>query len=474
VRAGMIAARRRLPGDEAVSPLRVALFLIGLLIPALASAADGGIHLYLQPLASSASRLTLSLASVSAVAASGSEHPIALRLKDIGAAAGRQRLLASGRLPAGAYAGFSIQAGRAALQDGPVAVALAVPEAPVRLDFPFVVSDRQAVLVWLTLKYDESLTNGAAFSPVFSAVAPPRPIAELAGFVTNGGSNTMTVFDKRLGQAVGVIETCAGPSGMALDQRRRRAYVACPAADEIQSVDVATASVLERTRVSPGDRPRELALTPDGLTLVSANTGSNSISFFDAATLTRQERINVGSGPGSLLVDPSGKRAFVFNTLSSSVSVIDLAARSLAATLSTDLAPLRGAFSRRGDRLFVIHERSPYLTVLDARQLGVASKARLGAGVDAVAVDPVRDLVCVAGSRDTVVEFYDPNTLLPLYTMRTQSGVAHLAVDAESSALYMVSPDRRSLVIGRLADRKIASEIDVGDDPRWVAVMGEK
>ena len=38
----------------------------------------------------------------------------------------------------------------------------------------------------------------------------------------------------------------------------------------------------------------------------------------------------------------------------------------------------------------------------------------------------------------------------------------------------MVSPDTRSLLVGRLADRKIISDIDVGDRPYWVAIMGEK
>ena len=38
----------------------------------------------------------------------------------------------------------------------------------------------------------------------------------------------------------------------------------------------------------------------------------------------------------------------------------------------------------------------------------------------------------------------------------------------------MVSPGTRSLIVGRLADRKVASEIDVGDGPSWVVVMGER
>lgn len=470
-----IDAHRHVPRAEPVSPFRPLLLVIFVLAPVSAGAADGGVHLYLQPLPPGAARLTFDLTAVSAVSSTGAEYPLALNLKRIGAAeAGRQRLLASGRLPAGSYAGFRFRVGRAALKRDGGEAALAVPDVPARLDFPFAVSDRQAALYWLTLAFQDSLADGAAFSPVFSAAVPPKPMADLAGFVSNTGSNTITVFDKRLSQAVGIIESCAGPAGMALDQVRRRAYVACSKDDEIQSIDVATGEVLERTRVSPGDRPQELALTPDGLTLLSANTGSNSISFFDAASLARLERINVGSGPGSVAIDPAGKRAFVFNTLSSSVSVVDLASRSLAATLSTDLAPLRGAFSRRGDRLYVIHERSPYMTVLDPRQLSVATKARLRTGVSAIEVDTVRDLVCIGGRRDTAIDFYDPNALMPLYSMRTRSGASHLTIDVEYNHLYMVSPDSRSVVIGRLADRKLSSEIDVGDGPCWVAVMGEK
>jgi YVTN family beta-propeller protein len=458
-----------------VSPIRQTIAVFCLLAPAAAGAADGSIHLYLQPLPPDAAKLTFVIASVSAVGTNGTEQPLELNLKTVRQSeAGRQRLLASGRLPTGSYSGFVFTIKQAALKGERGDAALAVPDQPAQLRFPFTVAGQQAPLVWLTLKYPESVTDGAGFSPVFSAVVPTMPIVGHAAFVTNTGSNTITVVDTHLGQAVAVIDTCAGPAGMALDQFRRRLYVACSKDDEIRSIDVATGETIERTRTSPGDKPREVALTPDGLTLLSANTGSGSASFFDAPSLARGERINVGNGPSSVLVDAAGRRAFVFNTLSSSVSVLDIASRSLVATLSTDAAPLRGRFGGRGDRLYVIHERSPYMTVLDPQQLTLITRARLKTSVDALEVDRVRDLVCVGGSQDTAVDFYDPKALMPLYALKTRSGVSYMRIDVETNSLYMVSPDTRSLVVGRLSDRKVASEIDVGDRPYGVAVMGER
>lgn len=457
------------------SVARLILVVACLLTPAVAGAADGGVHLYLQPLPSDAARLTFTIASVAAVKADGTEFPLTLSLNIVGpSATGRQRFLASGRLPSGAYAGLTFRVSKAGLTGAGGEIALVVPDAPVRLDAPFSVTDQQALLLWLALEFPGSVTGTSEFSPVFSATMPSKPIVDHAGFVTNAGSNTITVFDKSLAQAVSVIETCAGPAGMALDRRRRRVYVACSRDDEVLSVDVASGQVAERSRLSPGDQPREVALTPDGTTLVSVNTGSNSISFFDAASLIRQDRINVGSGPNSIQIDPAGRRAFVFNTLSSSVSVIDIASRSVAATLSMDLAPLRGQFNRSGNRLYVIHERSPYLTVLDPQQLTTVLRARLRTGATAIAVDHVRGLVCIGGAGETAIEFYDPNALLPLYSMRIRNGASHLTIDVENNQLYLVSPDTRSLIAGSLADRKVVAEIDVGEGPYWVVVMGEK
>jgi YVTN family beta-propeller protein len=453
--------------------VRPAILAFAFASPA-AAPSDGGLYLYLQPLPVDAGRLTFTIASASAIAATGEESPLRLNLTSVGAAqAGRQRLLASGRLPFGSYAAVTLRVTAAALNDGNKRAALTVPDAPIRLSLPLAIGT-QPTVVWLTLRYQDSITGGMGFSPAFSIDTPPRPIADHVGFVSNTASNTLTVFDKHLTQAIAVIDTCAAPSGMALDQQRRRLYVACTKDDEVRSIDVATGEVVERSRVSPGDRPRELALTPDGRTLIAVNTGSNSISFYDALSLVRGERINVGSGPSFIVIDSAGRRGFVLNTLSSSLSVIDVAGRTALTTVSLESAPLRARLDPRSDRLFVIHERSPYMTVLDSRQLTTIARARLRVAASAIAIDAVRDLVCLGSDTESAVEFYDPRALMPLFTLRAKSAVSYLAVDAEDNTLYMVGTAAKVLSVARLTNRTLASEIDVGDAPYAVAVMGER
>ena len=95
----------------------------------------------------------------------------------------------------------------------------------MRTDFPFTVNRKRAYVISLSFKYRESISGGFSFSPCFLHF-PPRPIISLAGYVSNTISNNITVFDKKLGQVVGMIATGKGPAGMALDQRLRRVYVA--------------------------------------------------------------------------------------------------------------------------------------------------------------------------------------------------------------------------------------------------------
>lgn len=454
--------------------LRLAVPLaLWLSLPAATWPADGSVNLYVQPVAARAARLTLTIASVAAIPASGGIVPLELRLRVLDSTTmRRQRLLAAGRLPAGRYTGFALAIERASLARESGEAALLVPDAPLTIDAPFVVSGRQAPLFWLALEDRDPASGGFSLEPAFSIATPPRPIAAHAGFVTNTASGSITVFDKHLGQAVALLDTCAGPTGMALDRRRGRLFVACTDDDEIQAIDVAAGELVERARLFPGDGPLEIALTPDGATLISVNARSNTVSFFDAASLARLERIPVGTAPSSIALDGSGRRAFVFNTLSNAISVVDIATRSVSATISTDAPPSRGQLDGRGERLYVIHDRSPILTVFDARRPALVTRTRVPIGTGAIEVDAVRGLVYVGGRHDTAVEAYDPQALAPIHRIATGAGVSYLVMDAEDDRLYMVSPEARRLIVGRLADRTIVTEIDVGDGPCRVAVMG--
>ena len=436
---------------------------------------EGEVYLYAEPFPQEGERLRFNIEAIFAVSADGKEFPLTVSLHELKPSdLRRQRLLAYGRLPPGSYDGVSFKVSKALLKTEEGEANLLVPETPVRNDFPFSVNRKRAYVISVTFKYAESISGGFSFSPVFSMIIPARPIPSLTGYVSNLGSNNITVFDKKLNKVLAIIVTGGGPAGMALDQRQGRAYVALSGDDTIELVDVLSGEVINRLRVHTGDQPRELALTPDGKTLLVANKGTNTISFVDALSLVELGRVDVGREPHSVSIHPNGIRAFVFNTLSSTVSVIDIPNRAVISTITTDPAPLRGKFNRRGDKLYVIHEWSTYLTALDPFALSVLKRFPVRIGMTSIKVDPQTDLVYMGRGRDTIVEVYDPFSFVVVDSINTGAGITYMTIDGDENNLYMVNPEMKSVMVSRLVRKKVFSEMDVGESPYWVTIMGER
>ena len=436
---------------------------------------EGEVYLFLEPLAQEAERLRFRVEEVLAVSGDGREFPLAISLQDLsGPEVRRQRLLASGPLPQGTYVGFSFKVKNAIVKTEEGDAALLVPEGPSRIDFAFSIIKKTGLVISLDFKYRESIQGRINFVPAFSPFFPSRPVSTLIGYVTNSGSNDIIAFNKKSARVFGVIPTGREPMGMALDQRLQRVYVALSGDDAIEVIDVTAGSIVDRMRLSTGDRPRELVLTPDGKHLLSVNLGSNSISFIDPVSLFEISRVNVGNGPHSILIDQNGRRAYVFNNLSSTISVIDIPNHAVITTISTDPGPIRGQFNRRGDRLYVIHELSSYLTVIDPASLTTLRRFSVRIGMKSIKVDLRTDFVYLGRKVDPMVEVYDPLSFVPVDYIRAGTGVTYMAIDGDENNLYMVNFERKKVIISNLVSKKIISEMDVGEGPYWITMMGER
>ncbi len=436
---------------------------------------EGEVYVYLQPFPQEAERLTFTFETVSIVSTDGRSFPLSLRFSEIkGRDLQRQRLLASGRVPPGSYSGFSFKVKNALLKGEEGEANLRVPEEAVKIDFPFSLSRRKARVLTLTFKYKESIQTGFSFSPAFSVQIPSLPLVSLMGYVTNYGSHNIVIFDKRVKEVASVIATGRGPAGMAIDATRRRAYVALMGDDTIEYIDVLAGDIVDRLRLNTGDHPQEIVLTPDGKTMLSANNGSNTVSFIDPLSLMETSRITVGRAPDSILLDSTGRRAFVFNTISSTVSVLDIPNKALITTISTDPGPLRGGLNKKGNRLYMIHELSSYLTVLDPNALTVVGRFKARMGLNAIKVDTNTDWIYLGKKNDPVVEAYDPFSFFPVDYVRAGLGVGYMTIDGEENNLYIVNSETNTVKIFNLISKKMVAEFDVAESPYWVTMMGER
>ena len=461
----------------------LAIFLLAALIgcqikpeqlrPALSE--DGELYVYMEHFHPDSARLKFDLDMIYAVNENGGMVPLTLRMEQFTAAGSRrQRLAALGVLPPGRYAGLAFKVKDASLEgSGEGGAALLAPEKPASIDFPFTVEAKGATVISMDLTYKKAVKAGFSFFPGFELKIPIKPVNTLVGYVVNYGSNDITVFDKAAMRVTGVIPTGEGPVCMVLDQNLNKGFVSLSREDAIQVIDMISGAIIGRIRLNPGDSPRELALTPDGKTLLCANNGSNTVSVIDPVSYIETSRITVGTQPVSIVMDKTG-RAWVFNYFSNTISMIDTLSGTVVATLPSDLTPLRGAFNRNGDRFYIINEGSPYLTSINPATLATVKKQFAGIGMRAIKVDTNTDLIYIGKEGDPYIEIYNPFTLMPQDYLKAGRGARYMTIDNDENNLCIVDSDESSLLFINLASRKAVSRIDVGEDPVWVALAGER
>lgn len=441
---------------------------------------QGALFVYASPMPPDAAGIALTIESVAAIPEEGPALPLTLFLRDAGRGSlDRERRLAGGALPPGRYTGLSIafQIARGASITAETAAAGEpgpAPAAATTLPFPFDIAKRHARVLLFQVAAGASAGAEERRTPALSVSSPTQPAVSLLAAASSRGANLITLFDKSSGRIAGIIPTGRAPSGLALDPARRRVYVALPGDDEIASVGLLEQSVLTHQRLRGGDEPVELALTPDGRTLLSANEGSSTVSVMEAVSLVETARIQVGDQPRSVAIDPSGRRAFVFNSGSSTISVIDLAARTVAATIATEAGPFRGEFDRGGERLYVIHLRSPYLTIVDPATLTVGNRIYVGPGATAVKVDARNDRIYLARRTAGQVDVYDPLSLLPIDALPIAGEISFLAIDDEGNNLYLARPGEGEVEVLRIVGKSATARVEVGEDPYGVALLGAR
>lgn len=459
------------------------LFIIGSCLPAQQAAYkmkmplddEGEVFVYLQPLPQEAGKVRFTIGEIAAIRADGSHIPLSLYFNELKGAqlAGEQKLLATGILPPASYSGLAIKIKNAFVQTEEGDIALLVPEEPVAVDQLFEVKRRQSTTLFLSLNPSRIITGSIRFTPGFSLAGSAGILINFTGYVSNADANIITVFNKKTTKVVNTIATGLGPRGMVLDQRRARAYVAISGEDAVEVFDLFSASIINRIRLSFGDKPIELALTPDGRTLVAVNQGSNTVSIIDATSMFEVTKVSVGEQPTWAVVDPSGLKAFVLSSRSNTISVVDLTQRVISLTIAVKGGPLRGAFNRTGDRLYVISRDSPNLSVIDPKGLAVIGQIFVGPGSVSLRVDVRTGLILVGKKFGGEIKVVDPSSLMFIDSIKVGGNAAFMTIDREENSLFVVLPDRRLVQKFNLTSKKMMAEIEVGEGAHAAVVMSE-
>ena len=159
----------------------------------------------------------------------------------------------------------------------------------------------------------------------------PSDFREFA-YVTNTGSNTVTVLDLVNLRLDRTLAVGSEPSGIVANPAKNEIYAVNSGSGTVSVIDAERNSVVATIPVHR--KPYFIDVNAAGDRAYVANSGSNNVSVVDLDKRREIRAIGVGEGPGIAKISPDAATLVVTNRISGSVSIVDAKADRVRAVFS--------------------------------------------------------------------------------------------------------------------------------------------
>jgi DNA-binding beta-propeller fold protein YncE len=255
----------------------------------------------------------------------------------------------------------------------------------------------------------------------------------------------MMVVDGKSGKVLGDIPDTPGVHGAGIATNAGHGFTTNGGDQTVTMFDLKTLAVIRKITVGPGldgimyDEPDDKIILTNHSRPIGTLTALDPKSGDIVATVELEDTAPEGAaadGKGHIFVNNEGKHT---------IQVIDV--KSWKATASWPLAPCEGptgiAYDRITDRIFSGCNRTS--VVLDARTGKVVATIPNGTRVDALGWDPGKKLIFIPNGGEgnvTVVHQDSADKYTVVATVPTFAGAKTITVDPKTHNAYLFQPER--------------------------------
>ncbi|MDX2089689.1 MAG: YncE family protein [Kofleriaceae bacterium] len=326
--------------------------------------------------------------------------------------------------------------------------------------------------------------GGHHADPSSTAIAP---VTEDAVFVVNGDDASLSVISVATDEVVGTIKlgNVEYPHHVYLSSDGETMLVAVPGADlsgghsgghgghgdgggAVVVLDASTGALKAARRL---DAPNHNAIyAQDGSIWTTQIASPGEVLILDPATLSTTSMLVAGNDPAEVTFSSAGTRAFVANTASDSVSVFDAASGALIDTIAVGVGPV-GAWPAADGNMYVDNETGKSLTVIDAATLVVEQTIALGFTPAVAAIAPNGEL-WVTDTDNGKLVFLRASDGMKLGELATGAGAHAIAFSGDGAKAYVTNQLANSVAVVDIASKIVSETVTVGAKPNGIVFRG--
>jgi len=313
---------------------------------------------------------------------------------------------------------------------------------------------RHAFAVWTLLSTSILVAPGVGYAQTFSVEkfdikgdggTDYVTVEAATGRVFVSRSTHVMVVEGATGKVLGDIPSTPGVHGVGIAPKAGHGFTTNGGDQTVTMFDLKTLAVVKQIKVGPGldgimyDEPDDKIILTNHSRPVGTLTAINPVSGDIVATVDLEDTSPEGAaadGKGHIFVNNEGK-----NTM----QVVDVA--TWKTTASWPLAPCEGptgiAYDQASNRIFAGCSKTS--VVVDASTGKVVASIANGTRVDALGWDPAKKLIFIPNGGEgnvTVVHQDAPDKYTVAATVPTFAGAKTITVDPKTHNAYLFQPER--------------------------------
>jgi YVTN family beta-propeller protein len=333
-------------------------------------------------------------------------------------------------------------------------------------------SDTVTVLDVVNVRVDRELAVGR--DPMALAASPTLNEVYVVNSGAAGANGSISVIDAEHNVVVATIPLHRQPVSIDLDAAGSLAYVANSGSNSVSVIDLKARR--EIAQLGAGEEPAAARLAPDGKTLVVANRRADSVTVIDPASGTVRAVFAGCPGADGVVILPDSSKAFVPCSAGHQVMVIALAhadAQSarpdrLEALMDVGHGPADLALKPDGGEIFVSNSLSDSVSEIYNTTDEVGDTYMIGN-------EPVRGLVSrdnsllyVANQRSQEVTVYSIDDGRRVGAIHVGDGPAALAFSAAGHLLFVADSGSGDVALVRTETQSLFTLLPAGRAPNAV------
>jgi len=285
-------------------------------------------------------------------------------------------------------------------------------------------------------------------------------------YITNTGSNNVSVIDTATNKVIDNVDVGTSPSGVAVTPDGAKVYVTNKGSKKISVINTATNKVIDKVDV--GTRPSGVAVAPDGTKVYVANEGSSTVSVIGTTKNKVIDNVDVETSPVGVAVNPDGTKVYVTNfgilPTDGSVSVIDTATNEVTYPVSISY-PYGVAVSSDGTKMYVTSYYSNTVSVIDTATNKIIDTISVGLSPYGVTVSPDGTKVYVANQNSNTLSVIDTTKNKVIGKVDVGTSPVGVAVNPDGTKVYVANQNSDNVSVIDMATNKVTATVNVGKKP---------